>query len=406
MSSWRYSSGLKKAYGRFVVDLPMLRSLASDLSRALNEDDDQASVLASALLHENVTELRASNSEQMPVEAVVVSLQSLVNALEAGDFLKRPLNEIDLKQRESLFDTAKVLLSRHSALIPFDKSTELSNLDLLRRITPDQSPGPVAFSVQGARLVVAPLVSESDAATRDSTQAAHDTAIELGCGLIAALAASNCDPRLLRTVSEVQRLLESRENIIRLGILNSGLADTLALLEHELASAVTLDLKSYSNAIRLYVGQFEDWAKFVENAINADLTNDDGVALAAAADRVVQACNERPELADPEVPKTIMAIRELLDDPARSGKRAMFAMVRTLENLCVVAFEHIASAADETVRTARKTFSKTAGAALGGVLLVLAAQAAGALGPIGGRVSELKWVEEGLELAKKLAPDR
>jgi hypothetical protein len=384
--------------------LPLFRALASDLSRSIDEQDDQSSVFATALFHRNVYELRASDSDQMPVESVISSLRSLLVALEDGNFLNRDLNEINIIERSSLIDSARMLLSRHSALIPFDRSEDLSDAQLLRRIIPDQSPGPVKFSVQDNRLVVVPVPSQSDEATVDATDAARGTALELGEHLIRALTASNCDPRLLRSVVAIQQLLSSNENVIRLGILNSGLTDTIALLENELAAAVTLDLRTYSNGIRLYVGQFESWAKFLENAINAELTNEDGAVLAAAADRVVQACKDQPEFADPEVPKTIIALRELLNNPAKAGKRAMFAMLRTLENLCVVAFDHIAGTADDTVKAARKTFSKAAGAALGGVLLVIAAQAAGALGPIGTRVPELKWVDQGLELAKKLTP--
>lgn len=334
-------------------------------------------------------------------------IADLLVALNQSPFM-REISAFPFSRSSSHLETIGVEAQRVVDLVPdilIEKAEERArNRSALRKITPQQSVGPARFAVEGDRLVIAADHSVPDKQTVIATDAARETLRDVGDQLIWSLAASNSDPRLVRAIEAINNLLAPQANVIRLGILNVGLNDTIASLESELSVSVALDLRTYSNGIRMYVGQFEDWAKFLENAVNAELSSEDGAALAAAADRVVQACKDQPEFADPEVPKTIIALRELLNDPAKAGKRAMFAMMRTLENLCVVAFDHIAGAANDTVKAARKAFAMGAGTAIGGVLLVIAAQAAGALGPIGARVPELKWVDQGLELAKKLTP--
>ena len=389
---------------RFEIDVPKFFKLASQLSQIVDDEDDYAVIRAISEFHANISNLRTKYDFDAVV-GVIDSLTRVLVEVPGSRFLGHRNDLSTLTQRKILLNEAHALRGAHSIFLEeWVPSIARKNASALRAVTPAQAIGPAQFALDSGKLVIAPARSSSDEETEEATQAAWDMLTELGEGLLRSLETSNCDPRLIRTVSQLHKLVASKENVIRLGLLNSGLSDTIALLEGELAGSVTLDLRTYSNGIRMYVGQFDDWSKFLENSVNAELTSEDGAALAAAADKVVHACTEQPEFADPEVPKTIIAIRELLNDPAKAGKRAIFAMMRTLENLCVVAFDHIAGTADDTVKAARKTFSKAAGAAIGGVLLVIAAQAAGALGPIGARVQELKWVDQGLELAKKLTP--
>jgi hypothetical protein len=123
------------------------------------------------------------------------------------------------------------------------------------------------------------------------------------------------------------------------------------------------------------------------------LNADDAPAIAAAARKIAEETRGKEEIADPEVPKLFTQLSALVSDPARSSKRALFAVVRTLENLVLTAYSY---AKDLLRKTAEKTIETLSSAA--SRVIVIAAASAILLGPIVSSLPEVAWVQKATEI--------
>ena len=123
--------------------------------------------------------------------------------------------------------------------------------------------------------------------------------------------------------------------------------------------------------------------------------------LSEAASALVAKLELKPELAEPEVPETIKRINQLLKSPARAGKRAAFAMLRTLENLVSRVFSH---SIEFLEMTANKTKEKVSSAIAHGaviVLLSIALEGAASISSVAGKVTEAQWLKTAVTIVQK-----
>lgn len=203
----------------------------------------------------------------------------------------------------------------------------------LAKIAPPQKIGPVQFGIEQGILTIdfQPIRSRSE--DRVIAMQALEALIENGEHLLDGLNSSNCDQRLITWIERIQSQAASRKNIIQLGVANTALEVFVERSHDELPALLTAQLIGYSLSIKQYTQQFPDWNRYVENAFVAEASEDDFKNAKALGNALLAKLKAAGDLVDPEVPKSLKIILEALNDPSKSGKRLLFAFIRTVENL-------------------------------------------------------------------------
>jgi len=272
----------------------------------------------------------------------------------------------------------------------------------MRVAVPAQAVGPVQFKLENGILSIAHQRAVASPPDRAVAGLAKDTLESVGVKLISDLEETNCDRAIINAIADVQDALTSLQDVVKLGILNLGLGDLREMYRRELPNAVLASMNSYTRGIAMYVAQFPDWARFVENAASVDFTELDRLHLYNRAAGVVGELKKRPDLVDPEVPSVILLLRELIKTPGRANIRAIFAVLRTLENLSSFVLNHVGAFFDDFVTQTRTGLAKWGSRALIAYLISAAVEAMGALTDLVGRVPGLSWVDDAHEIAEQL----
>lgn len=297
---------------------------------------------------------------------------------------------------EALVSFRKYLESSGSGLVETQGSLFLDDLD---RIVPRQQVAPIQFEIVDGRIVVASRAPKTAEADRANIQSALEYIRGSGEQLLNNLANSNCDRRLLESVTELHSQLMSEGNIVKAGLTNMACRVMGAQFQAELPDAIVGMLNSYNASISLYVAQFPEWEQFTQKASLIDLDEDDVAEVDIAAGEVVAALTENAALADPEVPKTIAFVRQFLAFPGTSLKRAAFAMIRTIENLVSSIIRYSMNFLSKTAENVVDAGSKAASKVIIG-LLGLALMSATGIGPAAMRAGA-PWVKQAAEIVQK-----
>ncbi|MGB9366236.1 MAG: hypothetical protein WCE79_09515 [Xanthobacteraceae bacterium] len=284
---------------------------------------------------------------------------------------------------------------------PPSSSPAVRDLFELRSIVPKQKIAPAQFEVKESRVVIARRTSPHDEDDKNNIASAKAELQRNNQRIIQELERSNCDRRLLENVQELQKLLNDDTDAIKIGLANLGCEVMSAAFEHELPTAVASMLKSHTRGVNLFVGQFPEWNKFLENAASVHIEASDVGAIKTASDTVIAELRGRPDLIDPEVPRTLSHLNELLRTPSAAGKRAAFAVLRSVENLISVIYTFGAEFAEKLASKTVDHASTVASKLLVRSLLALALAGAASIGPFAGKVSEMKWLQTASEIVKK-----
>lgn len=269
--------------------------------------------------------------------------------------------------------------------------------DRLAHIVPAQKISPVRFTVLNGLLAIAHTPAEPVAEDRNGTLSARSSLIERGKEILEELRASNCDRRFLSELTALQGNLESSYDIVQLGIINLGCDDQRKAFEAELSTAIATKLRSHLTSISMYVAQFPEWQKFVENAAAVELNEEDVRRSQSIVHQLASDFEGRPDAIDPEVPRTLRMISDAISDPAQAGKRLSFALIRTVENLCISLIETVSKFSQETVIKS----SKMGSFALATTFSAFILKYTGALTALSDGVPGMGWLKSALEIMMK-----
>jgi hypothetical protein len=283
------------------------------------------------------------------------------------------------------------------------ESAEESQRELfqLRSIVPAQKIAPAQFEIRNDRLTVRKNPSNSRAEDRRGIESARSELQQNGDKIIKELEQSNCDKRLLSNIQYLQTQLLDETDAIKIGLTNLSCEFMCSAFDHELPSAVSSMLKAHTRGVQLFVGQFPEWNKFLENAATAHLDNDDVTALQTASQHLVETLKTRPDVVDPEVPRTLSYLTQLLESPSVTGKKAAFAVLRSLENFISVVFNYGAEFGQKTISKTIDAASNAASKIIVATLLTIALTSATSIGPIASKVPEMNWLHTATEIVKK-----
>lgn len=270
----------------------------------------------------------------------------------------------------------------------------------LQRIVPEQKFSPVKFEIINNKIRIAHNKAEANDQDKTNVNSALEYIRDSGRHIIKNLEQSNCDPRLLDSMKVLQENLESGEDIIKAGCMNIMCGNMAAKFMSELPDATAAMLTAFNANVSLYVAQFPEWEQFTRKAAQANLDEDDVNEIDRAAAEVIDTLSSNPNLADPEVPRTIELVQKFLKYPGSSTKRAAFAMMRTIENLVSSIIQHSMDFIDKTAEKVVDKGSTTASKIVVGLLGVALLSATG----IGSAAAHAgaPWVREAAQIVQKL----
>ncbi len=328
-------------------------------------------------------------------------------------FLVTPLMQSD---RESPSPFMSVLIDRKSQLTVSNalaifldyilntkfklvEEQETLPLEQLKRIIPAQKVAPVQFDILDGRIVISAKAPRTEEADKSNIQSALNHILESGEKLLENLTKSNCDRRMLESVCELHKQVASAENVIKIGLSNLACSVMGTQFRDEMPGAIAGMLNAYNASISLYVAQFPEWEQFAQKAASLDVDYEDVHEVDIAAAELIEALKGNTSVADPEVPKTISFVRQFLLLPGASSKRAVFAMIRTIENLVSIILRHSVNFLEKTAENLVETGSKATSKVIIG-LLGIALLGASSIGDVATRAGA-PWVKQAAEIMQK-----
>lgn len=206
---------------------------------------------------------------------------------------------------------------------------------------------------------------------------------------------------MLDTVLDIQNKLSSENDVIRLGLANIGCGEICEKFSNELPVALSAMLKAHTIGIGMFVAQFPEWQRFTEQAASIRLTQNDAPTVSLAAQKIIENLSARPDISDEEVPRTLKALNNLLQDPQLSTKKAIYAVWRSIENIAIKIFSYGADFLDKTASKSVDTLSGVASKAIVVALMAVALAGATTLAPLAPNVPESAWISQAIKAAKE-----
>lgn len=107
------------------------------------------------------------------------------------------------------------------------------------------------------------------------------------------------------------------------------------------------------------------------------------------------------DVVDPHVPASLRLLSQAIDDPRQSSKRAVFGVIKSLENLVgaiFVGFGGLLGAAYSGLKDGVKTTVKVTSATL---LLIVAVKLASSLSPSITKLAQPNWMQHAAKIVEK-----
>lgn len=282
---------------------------------------------------------------------------------------------------------------------------DVSQPDLIDLYIPDQSSAPLVFEIIEDTLT--PVMSSEPPSAPDQagTEAARKNLIESGFKLLDELSGSNYDKRIHDSVETVASKLLGSANIVDVGLSFSQVSVLTSALQEELPAALTGSLDSFFLNGRMYLHQFPDWNRFVENFNQADFTDASMQTVEVAAEETIKALEQAPEIATDQVPATIRFLTRLAASPAKEGKRASYALFRSLENLVIVVFQYLKELTAGSFNTAKDEITSFGGKVVAKALVIAALGTAIALSPVATSLPDGGWLTRAINTVQRQVED-
>jgi hypothetical protein len=281
--------------------------------------------------------------------------------------------------------------------LEFDPLVSQQDIQNLKRIIPSQRIAPVQFKIIDDKILVEDVSTHTKESDRDNTLIAKDEILRNGRKLIEQLQSSNCDRRLIENMENLHAQLEDSSNAIKIGISNISFGVMSQAFKAELPDAISAMLQSHNISINMYVAQFPDWNKFSENASLAEISREDIETIDNSVQHVIKYLENNPEIAEPRVVNTFRNLRRYTRNVGNSNKKAVFAVVRSIENLLSKTFQYAVKFIEETAKEVRKQTVKLVATSI----ISLGVLGATNLFPVALKIEELSWLKNAIEIVQK-----
>ncbi|WP_155911943.1 hypothetical protein [Methylobacterium sp. 77] len=320
-----------------------------------------------------------------------------LNVYQATEILHDILTRISsVKYIESLFQEDKVKDSQLS-------SRELSKASIsnLKRIVPQQKIAPIQFKIENNKIAIDRKPSVANKRDTSNIDAAKQKIAKDGNDIIEKLKQSNCDKRLIENLEILQNSILANENAVQIGMNNISFGVMSAVYKNELPDALNANLQAHSLNVNMFIAQFPDWARFSENALAVETTEDDIVAVKSSVTSIIEHLEEDAEIAEPAVLRAFKQLGSLLNNPSQASKRAAFAVIRTAENLFSKIFHHTILFFEDIIKDSANDIKKVVSKTITGSLVALAINGATELTDLSAKINELSWLKNAIEIVEK-----
>lgn len=287
--------------------------------------------------------------------------------------------------------TVANVAERHADTIKF-------SAERFRSLIPGQKVAPVQFEVLNDQIVISADTSNARKGSEDIAQIAREEILEQTDEIVSSLENSNCHPQIatvLKTLGEKVRL---GSNAIRIGLQAIQCQNIINQFSDELPDAILGKIVGHLQSVQMFIGQFDEWQKFCENSRSADLDEQSKNVLEHATEELADILGKNPNLSDPEVPRTLLFIKDCLNNPKMTASRTAYAALATVENLVSAVFNYTKDFLDETFRKSLKIASVGIGGALG--LAAVGLVGAELIAPVAGAAATGQWIIEVLKLLR------
>ena len=282
-----------------------------------------------------------------------------------------------------------------------DADVEVESARKLRNLIPEQSLSPLSFEIESEKVVVAESARGTPNLSESSAEALHLQLVSDTSTFLDELKNSNCDPRMLKRFEDLHDRLCENSNPISIGISNISASLMTTNFSQELPDAIVAAAASVHQGISMYLGQFPEWREFSETAAGVEIdTRVEEVTLSAALE-VVGELEREPELCDPEVPASLRYLINAIKQPGTSVKRAVFALIRSLENLIAVSWRFGSDLVEQTFTKSVERISDGVSRALAITAFTVVLGGATTLLSVSGIVGELHWIGPAKELVER-----
>jgi hypothetical protein len=279
------------------------------------------------------------------------------------------------------------------------------DIESVKKSIPSQKVAPAQFDIIDGKLTVVDQNSKEKPDSSASIDASAEALVENKDSIISDLQSSNCDKRLLQQIEKLGEILESKKNIVRLGMENMNTRIMASSFSDELPDYLSAKIDALSSGIAMYVAQFTDWQIFIQNAAEAIIEDGFSQTIAASADNVIQEVTVHSAVIDESVPRTLNFLKVMAADPATTSKRVFFALIRTFENLVISSFKYVIDLAEKTADKASDKISDGLSSMLARSLTAIGLSAALMLMPVSLQVRGLEWVQSTYQFVKEnIAP--
>lgn len=332
--------------------------------------------------------VRARNNPYHPdLESVV----ELPHALSVTDFIDRLLRALD----------DGVEFSHAVELEVIDASKIRDDAIKLKAIVPEQKVSPVQFEIENYRLVVKDQQHSPSEGREGIAAAAIDELLRRGDDLASQLRNSNCDPRLLQNVEQLQEQLRTSDNVVQIGITTLACDHLAKSFSRELPDALAALLIAHTSSVVMYLSQFSEWRLFSDASEQTDASSIDVIALSRALADVANELKHKPSIASPEVPRTLEALRAFLEDPQKASKRATLSAARTLENFVIKVFGYGAEYLEKTAQKSVDGLSSATSRVVVAALLSAALLAATNMTALAPGIEGLGWMQDAVSIVSR-----
>ncbi|WP_133305226.1 hypothetical protein [Tsuneonella suprasediminis] len=286
-----------------------------------------------------------------------------------------------------------------------NKSTNINKNTLnqtLGDIVPGQKLAPIQFSVSNGKLYIRRQNYKSKREDRHLLTYGKTALQTDASSIIESLGKTNVDPRLSVAIAEIRDVLGSDADVIRLGMLSTTCDVLVRRFNEQLPETISAKFEAFGTNLSMFVSQFPDWQKFVTNAdLGKEIEYKDVSNIFSVGMNFVNLLKSNEDLIDPQVPKSIQLLLEAIRDPSTSSKRAIFGVVRTLENLIATiftSFGNLFGAGFTGVSDGLKVSAKWATIMF---LLTATANNATTLAPSISKITISDWMTQASEIIKK-----
>jgi hypothetical protein len=295
----------------------------------------------------------------------------------------------------------KIATYRHSQEKDNDITGYSTTITALRNALPEQKLAPISFDIEHSKLVVVHRAVDPSSADINNVKNARNALLEQGIGIIEALERSNCDRRIIDGIKRLQNGLARYDNIIELGIINISVDKVCKSAASEFPDALLGAIDGHIAGVGMYVAQFDEWRRFSENALDVELDASDIKHIGDATQAIIERVMLHPEIADEEIPKTLLMLGSLIANPGQSSRKAAFATLRTVENLVARVYQHGLDFLEQTTTKSVDGLSSAASKVIVGALLAVALAATASLGAVPSKVAEAAWMKTAAEIVQK-----